>query len=300
FDFGVDGRQVYFWNSALTIVWLLAGVLFYDAFAARRHLYSQKTGALIIAASFVVFLFVSAVPNLNSGSDVAALLRSTSSNATVVFPLLLLAILLFVLFTKKEVTYLNGQLIRDHLILSVVATSMVFFVATHIERFNNDYRSVESESAEIVVPADLQAIGAWFAENTRVDTVVASNSFCVTDNCTEKNLNIFSTTGDPEYRLSGSSTDYRMAIAIKRRFLITSFTFLSTDGVLPEWAVARVRLSRDFGSAPTRDLLERLREFDVRYFINDAEVHDRLNWDPFGTVVYQVGRYKIIDLGSGF
>ncbi len=300
FDFGVDGRQVYFWNSALTIVWLMSGVLFYGAFTARRHLYSQKTSALIIAASFVVFLFVSAVPNLNSGSDLAALLRSTSSNATVVFPLLLLAILLFVLFTKKEVTYFNGQFIRDHLILSVVATSMVFFVATHIERFNNDYRSVESESAEIVVPADLQAIGAWFAENTRVDTVVASNSFCVSDNCTEKNLNTFSTTGDPEYRLSGSSTDYRMAIAIKRRFLITSFTFLSTDGVLQEWAVARVRLSRDFGSVPTRDLLERLREFDVRYFINDAEVHDRLNWYPFGTVVYQVGRYKIIDLGSGF
>ena len=193
----------------------------------------------------------------------------------------------------------NGrQTLTDYLVLSIAATTAVFFMSTHLTRFNDDYRSVESESTEIVVPDDLQLIGNWFADNTQDEVIVASNSFCESSNCAEQNLKIFSTIGDPEYRLSGSSTDYRMAVAVKRRFLITSFTFLSSDGKLQDWAVDRIRLARDFGSMPTQELLLQLREFDVQYFISDAEVKDVSDWDRFGSIVYTVGRYKIIDLES--
>ena len=80
--------------------------------------------------------------------------------------------------------------------------------------------------------------------------------------------------------------------------MITSFSFLTTDGKLQDWAVDRIRLSRDFGSAPTEELLARLRQFNVRYFVSDANVDDVSNWTRFGSVVYELGRYKIIDLES--
>jgi hypothetical protein len=89
-----------------------------------------------------------------------------------------------------------------------------------------------------------------------------------------------------------------MPVAVKRRFLITSFTFLSSDGKLQDWATDRIRLTRDFGSMPTQESLLRLREFGVQYFISDAEVNDVSDWNRFGSIVYAVGRYKIIDLES--
>ncbi len=298
FDFGVDGRQVYFWHSASVLVWLLAGHLFYQLFVARRKSLSRKTMIWICGFSALSFLVLRALPNFNSGSDVAALLRSTSSNSAVIFPVILSSVLLLSVFKSRRLIHADLHKLTGYLVLSIVATTVVFFMSTHLTRFDDDYRSVRSESAEIVVPEELQFVGNWFAENTQDDVIVASNSFCELNNCTEQNLKIFSTTGDPEYRLSGSSTDYRMPIAIKRRFLITSFSFLTTDGKLQDWAVDRIRLSRDFGSAPTEELLARLRQFNVRYFVSDANVDDVSNWTRFGSVVYELGRYKIIDLES--
>jgi hypothetical protein len=49
---------------------------------------------------------------------------------------------------------------------------------------------------------------------------------------------------------------------------------------------------------PTQESLLRLREFGVQYFISDAEVNDVSDWNRFGSIVYAVGRYKIIDLES--
>ena len=298
FDFGVDGRQVYFWHSASVLVWLMAGHVIYQAFVTRRKLHSQKAIILICGLSAFLFFALISLPNLNSGSDIAALLRSTSSNSAVVFPLILGSVLLLNFVRSKKVSHNSRQHSTDYLIFSIVATTAVFFLSTHFTRFNDDYKSVDSESAEIVVPADLQLIGNWFADNTQDEVIVASNSFCKSSICTEQNLKIFSTIGDPEYRLSGSSTDYRMPVAVKRRFLITSFTFLSSDGKLQDWAVDRVRLARDFGSMPTQELLLQLREFGVQYFISDAEVKDVLDWDRFGSIVFTVGRYKVIDLVS--
>jgi hypothetical protein len=214
------------------------------------------------------------------------------------FPAILGSVLLFSFLGFKKVSHSGRQTLADYLVFSITATTAVFFISTHLTRFNDDYKSVESESAEIVVPADLQLIGNWFADNTQDEVIVASNSFCESSNCSEQNLKIFSTIGDPEYRLSGSSTDYRMPVAVKRRFLITSFTFLSSDGKLQDWAADRIRLTRDFGSMPTQESLLRLREFGVQYFISDAEVNDVSDWNRFGSIVYAVGRYKIIDLES--
>ena len=297
-DFGVDGRQVYFWHSASVLVWLMAGHVIYQTFAIRRKSHSWRPVVLISGLSVFLFFALSALPNLNSGSDIAALLRSTSSNSAVAFPVILGSVLLFSFLRFNKVSHNSRQTLTDYLVLSIAATTAVYFISTHLTRFNDDYRSVESESTEIVVPDDLQLIGNWFADNTQDEVIVASNSFCESSNCAEQNLKIFSTIGDPEYRLSGSSTDYRMAVAVKRRFLITSFTFLSSDGKLQDWAVDRIRLARDFGSMPTQELLLQLREFDVQYFISDAEVKDVSDWDRFGSIVYTVGRYKIIDLES--
>ena len=298
FDFGVDGRQVYFWHSASVLVWLMAGHVIYQTFVVRRKSYSRKAVVLICGLSVLLFLALGALPNLNSGSDIAALLRSTSSNSAVMFPTILGSVLLFSFLGFKKVSHSGRQTLADYLVFSITATTAVFFISTHLTRFNDDYKSVESESAEIVVPADLQLIGNWFADNTQDEVIVASNSFCELSNCSEQNLKIFSTIGDPEYRLSGSSTDYRMPVAVKRRFLITSFTFLSSDGKLQDWAADRIRLTRDFGSMPNQESLLRLREFGVQYFISDAEVNDVSDWNRFGSIVYAVGRYKIIDLES--
>ena len=213
---------------------------------------------------------------------------------TITLILILLAyyiIILFLLAINDKKTHVVGlrrlTLVRTtQLCLLVLLNTVSYAVFSHIKVLP-ERAAADVSNWAFVGSSALQEGATWLATNSKKESLVGTNKFCIEDTlqfCI-----------DPKFFGVSAMTRRQLFIEGPGR----SVGLGGDDETLyPAWAKERLDLSRGFADKPNAEITAKLREYGVDWFYLFKENTTNRNWEPYGTVMYENTEVAIIKLND--
>jgi hypothetical protein len=250
---------------------------------------SKKRVIFVLTVSILIGYGYQKVMSLNWREIVQLRGGPTIFLVLIILVYYMIVLLLLVIYDKKShvVGLRRLALVRTTqlcLLLLLNTVSYAFF--SHIKSLP------ESAASKVVNPAyvgssALQDGATWLATNSKEESMVGTNKFCVEDTlqfCI-----------DPKF--FGVSAMTRMQLFIEGPS--RSVGLGGDDETLyPAWAKERLDLSRGFADNPNAEITAKLREYGVDWFYLFKENTTNRNWEPYGTVKYENTEVAIIQLND--
>ena len=285
FSSGPSGPNgLFFVHSPLIIAYSLVSIVLFkslDLRFARRSMLRQLAAPVFIGACALLLTYL--IPDLNSGSVSATLLRTSKSLAPVVASVLVVS-LIFVI--KEEVPMRKWRLYSMTLI-SLVTISLGSFVVKSMTELPKNYRNFESEGDSFIESSELRSLSIWFNENTASSEIYATNYVCQSFRCDSANYSKKSLM---------SAVVFRRSIVQAPHF---SFAFSRLgESTSNDDLFERLSVSVNFAVAPNSADFAMLKNWSVGWYVVDLEVTPSNYWTTSEAKVYENNSYLVIDLNK--
>jgi hypothetical protein len=283
-NFPTDPNGLFFVHSPLMVAYSLISAVLFKSLDLR--FVSKSMVLLLVAPAFTgasALFLASLIPDLNSGSVLAILLRTSRSLTPVVAFVLVMALI----FVVNKVAPISKLGLYSMTLISLVTISLGSFVAKSTTELPKNYRNFESEGDSFIESSDLRSLSTWFNENTASSEIYASNCFCEGVECT--------------------SVDYSrkslLAAVVDRRTLVQSpwlAASYSADGNQNSSYDLnnRISVSVNFATVPTSADFTMLKNWSVGWYVVDLEVTPSNYWTNSDAKVYENNSYFVIDLNK--
>ena len=283
-NFPTDPNGLFFVHSSLIVSYSLISIVLFENLDLRfvSGSITQKLIAPVFIGVFALFLTF-LIPDLNSGSASATLLRTAKSLTPIIAFVLIVSLILVI----QEVGPMRRWNLYLMTLISLITISFGSFVATSTIELPKNYRNFESEGDSFIESSDLRSLSIWFNENTTSSEIYASNCFCEGSAC--------------------KSVDYSrkalVAALIERRSLVQSpWLAASYSSDVNKNSsndfINRILTSVNFAIAPTSADLMMLKNWSVDWYVVDLEVTRANYWTNSEAKVYENNSYLVIDLNK--
>ena len=283
-NFPTDPNGLFFVHSSLIVSYSLISIVLFENLDLRfvSGSITQKLIAPVFIGVFALFLTF-LIPDLNSGSASATLLRTAKSLTPIITFVLIVSLILVI----QEVGPMRRWNLYLMTLISLITISFGSFVATSTIELPKNYRNFESEGDSFIESSDLRSLSIWFNENTTSSEIYASNCFCEGSAC--------------------KSVDYSrkalVAALIERRSLVQSpWLAASYSSDVNKNSsndfINRILTSVNFAIAPTSADLMMLKNWSVDWYVVDLEVTRANYWTNSEAKVYENNSYLVIDLNK--
>ena len=301
--------EIFFTHAASSVlIVLITPVLIRELFA--KHKYLTKTNLLAVVVSGLIGAAIAAnVPNLNSGSITAIILRTLPSIVG------LLPIGCALLLTRRfRYKMYSEPVMKPFLILALtglMTLSISFYAVNFVKNIVAEYPSFETNykdrSGEDL--PDLIQASEWINQNVFETEILATNDFCreVSESCNSNtdwnallNFSMKCTTDEVLRSDDCNAGGYPLLTAIvDRRFLAGNYYVGISDGsAIKPWVVNRVLDSVDFAKDPSFKSAQKLTSQGVDWFLLRRDLTNETNWSNFGTVEFSNNTYLVIKLAK--
>ena len=201
---------------------------------------------------------------------------------------LLFLLALIVLLVSFYRSFKGRNTHRDLVVLAtfipiLFLQSFAFPVARHILPLLTT-RNERVDVEQFIGSSDVEETGKWLLENTDINSVVATNSFCAGEDCLGSDwftaqLRVFKTTpsilsndcDQCDINSLFGGANFLLADYSKRRFLIQGPRFLFGLQYPPTWVIKRMEFSLSFTNSSENIRNSKMKEFGVDYFVVDRK-----------------------------
>jgi hypothetical protein len=278
FSSGPSGPNgLFFVHSSLIVAYSLISIVLFKSLDLR--FVSKSMVRLLVAPVFAgacALLLTYWIPDLNSGSVLAILLRTSRSLTPVVAIVLVVSLILVV----RKVALMSK-------LISLITISLGSFVAKSTTELPKNYRNFKSEGDSFIESSDLRSLSTWFNENTIDSEIYATNFVCQSFRCDSANY----------------SKKSLMSAVLFRRSLVQAPHFSCAFSRLGESTsnddfFERLSVSINFAMAPTSADFTMLKNWSVDWYVVDLEVTPSNYWTNSDAKVYENNSYLVIDLNK--
>ena len=285
FSSGPSGPNgLFFVHSPLIIAYSLVSIVLFkslDLCFASRSMLRQLAAPVFIGACALLLTYL--IPDLNSGSVSATLLRTSKSLAPVVASVLVVSLILVI----KEEAPMRKWCLYSMTLISLVTISLGSFVVKSITELPKNYRNFESEGDSFIESSELRSLSIWFNENTASSEIYATNYVCQSFRCDSANY----------------SKKSLMSAVVFRRSIVQAPHFSFAFSRLGESTsnddfFERLSVSVNFAMAPTSADFTMLKNWSVGWYVVDLEVTPSNYWTNSEAKVYENNSYLVIDLNK--
>ena len=290
----VHEQEEYFQHSWIIIGSICFVVLLFDLI---NHLHMRTTSLRRTCLASVVLVLSTLtlqllIPTGNSGAYHAVKMRILNGASII----LLLAAALAILLTS-HIPHL--RLSRSDLRSAVLAAGAIILIFSLNTRWYSDQSKFRNEvsagthDAYMFGTHPVKQIGEAVSTLTPESAIIASNYFCDQVDCEFESYD--------SQRLNWSVGGEAMYLVVysHRRYLATGYGFLWQNVKPSDDVVRRIKLSLDFGTAPSVDLLDDLQSRKVTYFVVDLSMTAFRDWDQFGEIAASNERFILLKLKLG-
>jgi hypothetical protein len=250
---------------------------------------SKKRMTFVLTVSLLIGYGYQKVMSLNWREIVQ--LRGGPTIFLVLIILIYYTIILFLFAINEQKSHV--AIFRKAALARTTKVCLLLLLNTVSYAFFSHIKSLpESAASKVVNPAyvgsrALQEGATWLATNSKKESLLGTNKFCIEDTlqfCI-----------DPKF--FGVSAMTRMQLFIEGPS--RSVGLGGDDETLyPAWAKERLDLSRGFADKPNAEITAKLREYGVDWFYLFKENTTNRNWEPYGTVMYENTEVAIIKLND--
>jgi hypothetical protein len=263
----------------------------------------------VVVSGLIGAAIAANVPNLNSGSITAIILRTLPSIVG------LLPIGCALLLTRRfRYKMYSEPVMKPFLILALtglMTLSISFYAVNFVKNIVAEYPSFETNykdrSGEDL--PDLIQASEWINQNVFETEILATNDFCreVSESCNSNtdwnallNFSMKCTTDEVLRSDDCNAGGYPLLTAIvDRRFLAGNYYVGISDGsAIKPWVVNRVLDSVDFAKDPSFKSAQKLTSQGVDWFLLRRDLTNETNWSNFGTVEFSNNTYLVIKLAK--
>jgi hypothetical protein len=283
-NFPTDPNGLFFVHSPLIVAYSLISIVLFKSldFWFLSKSMARLLSAPVFAGACALFL-TSLIPDLNSGSVLAILLRTSRSLTPVVAFVLVMALI----FIAKKVAPMSKLSLYSMTLISLITISLGSFFAKSTTELPKNYRNFESEGDSFIESSDLRSLSIWFNENTASSEIYASNCFCEGVECTSVNYSRKSLVG----------------ALVDRRTLVQSPWFAASYSSNGNTNSSndlnnRISVSLNFATAPTSADFAMLKNWSVDWYVVDLEVTPSNYWTSSDAIVYENNSYLVIDFNK--
>jgi hypothetical protein len=285
FSSGPSGPNgLFFVHSSLIVAYSLISIVLFKSLDLR--FVSKSMVRLLVAPVFAgacALLLTYWIPDLNSGSVLAILLRTSRSLTPVVAIVLVVSLILVV----RKVALMSKLSLYSMTLISLITISLGSFVAKSTTELPKNYRNFKSEGDSFIESSDLRSLSTWFNENTIDSEIYATNFVCQSFRCDSANY----------------SKKSLMSAVLFRRSLVQAPHFSSAFSSLGESTsnedfFERLSVSVSFATEPTYADFTMLKKWSVDWYVVDLEVTPSNYWTNSDAKVYENNSYLVIDLNK--
>ena len=299
--------ELFFTHAASSVLIILIAPILLQKLMTRQNYLSKNNLIATIAIGLISAAIATSLPNLDSGSVNAIVLRTLPSLAGL---LPMACAFLLILKSKKQKT--NTQSLKPFLVLALTgmtALSIGFYSINFVKNIIIEYPSFESNYKDRTgedLP-DLIQVSAWINENVSEAEIFATNDFCreISESCNPDtdwdallNFSMKCTTDQVLRSDDCNAGGYPLLTAIvDRRFLAGNYYVGISDGsAIKPWVVNRVLDSVNFAKSPSTQSTQKLTSQGVDWFLLRRDLTSETNWSSFGTTEYSNDSYLVIEL----
>ena len=299
--------ELFFTHAASSVLIILIAPILLQELMTRQNYLSKNYLIATIAIGLISAAIATSLPNLDSGSVNAIVLRTLPSLAGL---LPMACAFLLILKSKKQKT--NTQSLKPFLVLALTgmtALSIGFYSINFVKNIIIEYPSFESNYKDRTgedLP-DLIQVSAWINENVSEAEIFATNDFCreISESCNPDtdwdallNFSMKCTTDQVLRSDDCNAGGYPLLTAIvDRRFLAGNYYVGISDGsAIKPWVVNRVLDSVNFAKSPSTQSTQKLTSQGVDWFLLRRDLTSETNWSSFGTTEYSNDSYLVIEL----
>lgn len=301
--------ELFFTHAASSILIILIAPILLQELMTRQNYLSKNHLIATIATGLISAAIATNLPNLDSGSISAILLRTLPSLAG-----LLPMACAFLLIIKSEKQKTISQSLKPFLVLALTgmtALSIGFYSINFVKNIIVEYPSFESNYKDRTgedLPDLIQA-SAWINENISEAEIFATNDFCreISKSCNPDtdwdsllNFSMNCTTDQVLRSDDCNAGGYPLLTAIvDRRFLAGNYYVGISDGsAIKPWVVHRVLDSVKFAKDPSFESKKKLTSQGVTWFLLRRDLTNETSWSSFGTAEYSNDSYLVIKLAT--
>lgn len=301
--------ELFFTHAASSILIILIAPILLQELMTRQNYLSKNHLIATFAAGLISAAIATNLPNLDSGSISAILLRTLPSLAG-----LLPMACAFLLILKSEKQKTISQSLKPFLVLALTgmtALSIGFYSINFVKNIIVEYPSFESNYKDRTgedLPDLIQA-SAWINENISEAEIFATNDFCreISKSCNPDtdwdsllNFSMNCTTDQVLRSDDCNAGGYPLLTAIvDRRFLAGNYYVGISDGsAIKPWVVHRVLDSVKFAKDPSFESKKKLTSQGVTWFLLRRDLTNENSWSSFGTAEYSNDSYLVIKLAT--
>lgn len=301
--------ELFFTHAASSILIILIAPILLQELMTRQNYLSKNHLIATIATGLISAAIATNLPNLDSGSISAILLRTLPSLAG-----LLPMACAFLLILKSEKQKTISQSLKPFLVLALTgmtALSIGFYSINFVKNIIVEYPSFESNYKDRTgedLPDLIQA-SAWINENISEAEIFATNDFCreISKSCNPDtdwdsllNFSMNCTTDQVLRSDDCNAGGYPLLTAIvDRRFLAGNYYVGISDGsAIKPWVVHRVLDSVKFAKDPSFESKKKLTSQGVTWFLLRRDLTNETSWSSFGTAEYSNDSYLVIKLAT--
>jgi hypothetical protein len=297
---GDYGENLYFLHSGVaTVNLLLLSVLgssrLFDSILLRDLVTWTLAGAGLALATILI-------PNLNSGSGKAVIMRSlrTPFGALVIG----LSVLIFLVFNLRK--KIAKVLILRKVFYVTVAMSLTFSIINWGRDSQRKYKEFNSAGFTYVGNPELIEVGTWLKQNTPSDAMFASNFGWGRLNeyellpysapCTAlRNRLVFQET-------CARTSDAKLVVYSERQAWLQATRTIWLQATQTDSEKVNVSLekrqfvSTQFSINPSDEFLDTLKDSQITWFVIDRTNNLRNSWQPFAKVRFTNKSFFVLEL----
>ena len=290
---GVYGFNLYFVYAAISISTLIGFAIISNG--SLPKLTNLNWAGLIVAGvglCFVSFL----IPNLNSGSRIAIVIRSMRTYAPQGLIVFAIIYILITSATRHQSSF--KRLFK--LVIVVSSMAVTFSVYNWYRIVPEKHDEWRRNGAAYFASPNLETTSSWLNQNSSTDDIFASNfgwPKLLDDEIkffNEPCKSIHSKTQQIE-KCRRSSNSLLLAYVHRRAWLQAPAyhnLFVSTE------VSRRQNTTLGFAKAPTSSHLRQMLDDSVDWFVVDRSTTDLVSWEPFATIRYKNDSFFVLELNT--
>lgn len=289
---GIYSENLYFVYTSISLSTLIG---FAAILSNPLPKITGATWAGLIAIGIGLCFFSFLIPSLNSGSQIAIVLRSMRIYAP--SGLVALAILFIFATRSTDRQFVFANLFK--LVIVVSSMSIAFSIYNWYNVMPRKHNEWRRNGAEYFASPDLVAMASWLNQNSDTNDIVASNFGW--PNMSNREIGLFEVPCEQyhskiEYTECNRTTNALFLAYVHRQSWLQTTAF---QGIFLSPQVSkRQTTTLGFANNPTPAHLKQMLEDGVDWFVVDRSKTDHTTWDTYTTMRYANDSFLILQLNT--
>ena len=291
---GAFGENLYFLHAAI----VMSSVIGFASFSeVKSGLSLRPRGWLIFIFAGVVLCLASyQIPNINSGSQSAIIIRSMRIYTPTLILLISAAGVLLVNSLRRRPSV--GALSK--LIVIAVSMSVTFAATNWLETIPRKHNEFSRDGDSYLASFNLDLTAKWVNENTNETEIVASNFGWpkIAEGEFESYRSPCLAVRNKDVAVETCKrTNNALLVAYMHRRTWLQATSVHYTGFTPEMD-KRQTATLGFAVEPNAEHLQQMESDGVTWYVVDRSTTDRTDWEPFATVRYTNDSFYVLELNT--